>query len=269
MEKIQLPSSLKSKTTEMYDEIELTADEIKECLRLARKAKYTRIKEQAYWDELRKPKEYPKFTAEQWHAIMLKRASMLQPRFTNDDDFKDILWKLCLYFTNDERFNTDEYNLEKGLLIMGNVGVGKSFLMELFIENQRRSFSIIPTRKVSEAYQAYTKDKDKSGIHALAKYKHWYKPIAVSEFGHTDFGICFDDLGAEETNTKSFGNEMNAMANILYERFEVQALHGATFITTNLTGDEIEEVYGTRLRSRIRGMCNIIKFNKECKDRRI
>jgi len=42
-----------------------------------------------------------------------------------------------------------------------------------------------------------------------------------------------------------------------------------THITTNLNGDEIEEMYGTRVRSRMREQFNLIAFDEAAKDKRV
>jgi DNA replication protein DnaC len=41
-----------------------------------------------------------------------------------------------------------------------------------------------------------------------------------------------------------------------------------THATTNLSASELEEIYGNRLRSRIREMFNLVAFDKDAKDKR-
>jgi hypothetical protein len=41
-----------------------------------------------------------------------------------------------------------------------------------------------------------------------------------------------------------------------------------THITTNLNGDEIEEIYGIRVRSRLREQFNLIAYPFDAKDKR-
>lgn len=72
---------------------------------------------------------------------------------------------------------------------------------------------------------------------------------------------CFDDLGAEQS-LKYYGNECNVMGEILLSRYEYFVSHDmTTHITTNLSASEIEELYGNRVRSRMREMFNLILFN--------
>lgn len=79
---------------------------------------------------------------------------------------------------------------------------------------------------------------------------------------------CFDDLGTEN-NLKYFGNECNVMAEILLSRYDLFITRKMlTHITTNLNSSEIEELYGERVRSRMREQFNLIAFNESAKDKR-
>jgi hypothetical protein len=72
------------------------------------------------------------------------------------------------------------------------------------------------------------------------------------------FGHCFDDLGEEAVKT-IYGNKVNVMKEILqnqYERFGNTTIH----LTTNLNGKDIEEQYGSRVKSRMREMFNWIEL---------
>jgi hypothetical protein len=79
---------------------------------------------------------------------------------------------------------------------------------------------------------------------------------------------CFDDLGTED-NLKYFGNDCNAMAEILLSRYDLFISRKMlTHLTSNLIGSEMEEYYGLRVRSRLREMFNLIAFDSNSKDKR-
>ncbi len=79
---------------------------------------------------------------------------------------------------------------------------------------------------------------------------------------------CFDDLGVEK-NLKYYGNECNVMAEIILSRYDLFISKKVqTHITSNLSASEIEAAYGNRVRSRLRGMLNLISFDKHTKDKR-
>jgi hypothetical protein len=72
-----------------------------------------------------------------------------------------------------------------------------------------------------------------------------------------------------EHTTKHFGNECNTVAEILLQRYDLFANQGiVTHATTNLNADELEAIYGVRVRSRLRAMFNLISFPIDTCDKR-
>lgn len=168
-----------------------------------------------------------------------------------------IIHKLMAYFLNDEitcfQLNID---LNKGILLSGPVGIGKTSLMNLMkiLTSAEHKFYIKPCRDISyefihEGYEI---------IQKYSKGKIYPDPKT----------ICFDDLGTEN-NIKYYGNECNVMAEILLSRYDLFISRKIiTHITTNLSATEIESAYGNRVRSRLRSMVNLISFDKTTKDKR-
>ena len=80
--------------------------------------------------------------------------------------------------------------------------------------------------------------------------------------------FCFDDLGLENV-MNYYGNHCSVMAEILLSRYDLFHSFGMiTHLTTNLTSNEIETMYGTRVRSRCREMFNLVSFEKTAGDKR-
>ena len=104
-----------------------------------------------------------------------------------------------------------------------------------------------------------------SGYEILEKYSNGN----LSHDIRSPKAYCFDDLGTE-TTSKYFGNDCNVMAEILLSRYDLFVSgHMLTHLTTNLNSSEIEEIYGSRLRSRLREQFNLIAFSESAKDKRI
>ena len=148
-------------------------------------------------------------------------------------------------------------DLNKGILLIGPVGCGKTSLMTLMrhIPQQERKFFMKTCRDVSFEF-----------------IKDGYEVVQRYSYGHTTHrehkNYCFDDLGTEK-NLKYFGNECNVMAEILLSRYEIfVSKHIHTHITSNLSASELEESYGNRVRSRLREMINLIAFEKNAADKR-
>lgn len=171
------------------------------------------------------------------------------------------IFKLIAYFLKDEpacfQFNI---NLNKGILLSGPVGCGKTALMNLmkYLTAAEYKFSVKPCRDISfefiqdgyEVIHKYSKDLRLRGG----------QPVAVR--------YCFDDLGVEQ-NLKYFGNECNVMAEILLSRYDIFTTKKIqTHITTNLSASEIETHYGNRVRSRLRELCNLIAYDRHATDKR-
>lgn len=169
-----------------------------------------------------------------------------------------IIYKLIAYFVKDES-TCFQYgiNLNKGILLSGPIGCGKTTLMNLMknLAPTEHKFYIKPCRDISfefiqEGYEI---------IHKYSKGKLYQSDPKT---------ICFDDLGTEN-NLKYFGNECNVMAEIILSRYDIFISKKIqTHITTNLSASEIETAYGNRVRSRLRNMLNLIAFDKNTKDKR-
>ncbi len=180
-------------------------------------------------------------------------------KFNILDEDKSIIKKLVAYFLKDE-FTCPENNIElqKGILLSGPIGCGKTTLMQLmkYFNNQNQNIYIVKScRDVSFEFI-------KDGYDTIHKYSR------NSFYNQNPKAYCFDDLGTEN-NLKYFGNECNVMAEILLSRYDLFVSRKlVTHLTTNLSATEIENVYGNRVRSGLREMMNLISFEKTIKDKR-
>lgn len=163
-----------------------------------------------------------------------------------------IIYKLCIYFIRDfkecEKLKIDP---NKGLLLSGPVGCGKTSLMKLLrhIVSHHKSYEVIPARKITFAFNNIG-----------------YK--VIEDYGNQGF-YCFDDLGVETTG-RHFGKDCNVMGEILLSRYDLFLKNKTrTHATTNLNAQELENRYGNRVRSRMRQLFNLIAFDKQSKDKRI
>jgi DNA replication protein DnaC len=162
-----------------------------------------------------------------------------------------VLYKLCIYFIRDfeacEKLNIDP---NKGILLSGPVGCGKTSLMKLLrhIVPHHKPYEVIPARNITFAFNNIG-----------------YKTI--QEYGNSSF-YCFDDLGVETTG-RHFGKDCNVLGEILLSRYDLFLQRKIrTHATTNLNAQELEERYGNRVRSRMRQMFNLISFDSSSKDKR-
>lgn len=167
------------------------------------------------------------------------------------EDYK-ILYMLIIYTIRDqENCSKMGIDLNKGILLNGPVGCGKTSLMTLlrWFMYKETSYSIKSTRDIAAEFNI-------DGYSTILKYGKSHKIF------------CFDDLGIEQ-NMKHFGNECNTIAEILLHRYDLQVSQGiVTHATTNLNAVELEKLYGNRVRSRLRSMFNLFTFSGEAEDKR-
>jgi DNA replication protein DnaC len=169
-----------------------------------------------------------------------------------------IVCKLIAYFLKDEP-TCFQYgiNLNKGILLTGPIGCGKTTLMTLMkhLTPADNKFSVKPCRDISFEFI-------QDGYQIIHKY-------SIGKLYQSEpRTYCFDDLGTEN-NLKYYGNECNVMAEILLSRYDLYISKKLqTHITTNLSASEIETHYGNRVRSRLRQLCNLIAFDNLSKDKR-
>lgn len=234
----------------------------------ARREKHFRLERERYKAELNKPLVIPTYTAEQL-AIQLKKTPVSdEDLFRIDDDNREAVKQLCYYFTADKRFEEGDRSLSKGLLLFGGVGVGKSMIMHLLQHNQKQCYRLISCKDVESEFVNQSREDRNSGVNVLARYYTEFNAASnANPYGHRKLGVCFDDLGVENTNAIHYGEKKNCMEEILWQRYKLCDF-SMTHITTNLAADELKAVYGVRIYDRMREMFNLITWPEHAKSRR-
>ncbi|WP_300439129.1 ATPase [Christiangramia sp.] len=162
-----------------------------------------------------------------------------------------LIHRLCNYFIRDPK-NCGKYKLnpDKGLLLSGPVGCGKTSLMKLlrYLVPHQRSYEVIPCRNI------------------VFGFNHIGYKI-IEDYGSNSF-LCFDDMGVEPLG-KYYGKDCNVIGEIMLSRYELFLEHKVkTHVTTNLNAEELEEKYGSRVRSRMRQLFNLVAFEPDSIDKR-
>lgn len=259
--KKQIDQLLQSSNTESrldlkrdFPEVVLTEEETEEALRVAREQKHYLLRKISYLQALNEPIVPKSYTAEQIKDFLGKV-------ITIDSYNESIVWLMCLYFSGDERFALEGFDLNKGICLFGGVGVGKTTLMEKFFQNQRQSFVIKMCRAIEDQF---SQDGDivlrEYGIQRACS-------INGDHYGHQILGYCFDDLGTEPPS-KYYGKNTDVMAEVILNRYDNRIPYTQTHITTNLSTDEIINRYGSRVADRMQQMFNMIAFDSKAKSRR-
>lgn len=183
---------------------------------------------------------YP--TYDQLFPILQERAKRWVPDFIVDDENKHAVRQILAWSCGHPQFEGD---VNKGLLITGHKGSGKTLLLRALALclDYTMNFQTHSTRKITSAYNA---DGDE-GIASFTRSRH----------------IAYDDLGDERTG-QHYGDKVEVMSLVVQDRYEMFVDQGClTHFTTNLTPSEIKERYGERVYSRLKHMVNIIRVGAE------
>lgn len=185
--------------------------------------------------------------------VVAKSNELLQPRGQKFDvsnpDHAHFYGTVLRYFSRQKEFfdsglilNPETASLDKGLLILGGYGVGKSFLFNVlselndFTKRFGNSFSYISTNEVVELYDI----NGAKGITHLMRGQRY-----------------FDDAGTEERG--SHYKQSEVMRVLLERRHDHFVKTGQkTFMTSNLSITEIGSRYGSRVESRIYELFTVI-----------
>ncbi|MGN6510925.1 MAG: hypothetical protein ACTHLD_15775 [Chitinophaga sp.] len=192
--------------------------------------------------------------------VELRGKAIYGPRFSLHEEDRSVVLKLLCYFLQDEAIaQVEGIDLHKGIMLRGRVGCGKTSLMNIMRAYCPESFqhTMMPCRTVCHTFT-------KKG------------PDVIDHFGRLSFVpytsvpriFCFDDLGLESP-AGYYGVTYNVMAEVLLSRYDFFVSHKMlTHVTTNLNSEELEGIYGNRVRSRMREMFNLISFNIDSNDKR-
>lgn len=236
--------------------------------RIAREKKENE-KSISYWENLHKKPKQEKLSdiviPLEWmkkEFYTTAKAYFLKERrvFTVDDENKAALDVICRYFANDPTFEEVVKNgqLNKGLLIIGNCGTGKSSIFDIIQEIGRKHkipqlwFSKTSTLEVASKFTKESKINKYQGGESVMTY-------------YSKGKVYFDDLGSEN-QVNDFGIKKEIMQEILEMRYNRYKSHGTkTFCTTNLSIDELAKKYDKnsnanykRIEDRIYHMFNIL-----------
>lgn len=130
-------------------------------------------------------------------------------------------------------------NPSKGLMLMGQRGVGKSFNFKIYKSIQNRyggkSMRIINAKE----FESYFKSMGDSYLLEVANEPE----------------LLIDELGAESLVLKDYGTDRNVIYDLLMIRYDkFQSLGYVTHVTTNLNIDLIKQRYDARLIDRMKEM---------------
>lgn len=183
--------------------------------------------------------------------LFLECARKVCPRYEIREDQKSILneivhWSLMDYY--------GKLDPDRGLLLWGDIGTGKSTLLHIIREFCRLvrpydngfpySFRITNVIDICAEFADESRNGGYTALHGYIVSKRQ----------------AFDELGSETTPTGRWGNYENVMQYILQRRYDLR--DGCfTHATTNLSLDQIAEVYSARIYDRCKELFNFVEIH--------
>lgn len=180
-------------------------------------------------------------------------------QFVDNDRTHQNISKVAEHLVNPKKF---------GLMLAGTCGNGKTTLMlaiqratnvlsdmgcfnkEVLVKHYNDLVGYYDRIEIEE-YKVRIRIVDVKEI--IAKCKDFSEMEALKKTPY----LGIDDLGKEPTEVMDYGNICNPVIDLLEYRYNRQL---TTFITTNLTPDELKTKYGERISDRLREMIEKIVF---------
>lgn len=157
-----------------------------------------------------------------------------------NDDNKHLITTLCFFISRDNRFETElGYSFNKGLLIRGVSGLGKTHLVRCLENNLLNPILVLSMIEISDEIKMNGEYEINIGDNKI---------------------IYLDDVGTEEPVVNHYGTKISFFKNYIetsYLRSQTK-IFNRLMISTNNSFSEIEEKYGFRVRSRMKEMFNVI-----------
>lgn len=155
-----------------------------------------------------------------------------------NDGNKKFITALCYFLSNDGKFETElGYSFQKGLLIRGISGLGKTHLVKCVEKNELNPILVLSMIEITDEIKSEGEYEVKMGSNKL---------------------IYLDDVGTEEPLVNHYGTKITFFKNFIESYYLRNKIYNKLLISTNNNFSEIEEKYGFRVRSRMKDMFNVI-----------
>lgn len=139
----------------------------------------------------------------------------------------------------------------KGLFLRGDVGIGKTFGLQLLAA--RFGWKFVTAREVEGFYRTQP------------NYTEWVEYCRAADFFGRGKALVIDDLGTENEDFMQYGQRANPIAELLEKRYDLSFHRDRvrTIVTSNLTDQQLKERYGFRVFDRLREMFAVVTVKGE------
>lgn len=189
-------------------------------------------------------------TVEERPGLFKKSCEMVCASFVINEANKSLMNDIYKYIEGRE----GRLDPSKGLWLWGTIGTGKSTIIQILnmYDKLAKGLSIGGYPMGGFMIESATTVANRfisKGSEALEQYTY--------NNGNTRT-IAFDELGREPFPAKHYGTELNVMQYIFQCRYEFRH-EVVTHVTTNLTLNQVQDIYGAYIADRINEMFNVIE----------
>lgn len=180
-----------------------------------------------------------KYTANFMFKFMLWTSDKIYgKKLIVNDDTKKLITAICFFLSNDARFETElGFSFQKGLLIRGISGLGKTHILKCVEKNELNPILILSMIEITDEIKSEGEFEIRMNGNKL---------------------IYLDDVGTEEPTVNHFGTKISFFKNFIENYYLRNRIYNKLIISTNNNFAEIEQKYGFRVRSRMKDMFNVI-----------
>lgn len=155
---------------------------------------------------------------------------------------KNYIKHLILFMACDTDFE-QKYSFKKGLLVVGNYGVGKTESVKCVANNQITPIEIHSMVEIKKQISEHGKYSIKLPVSNQNK-------------------VLLDDVGVEG-EISYYGNKITWFKDFILDMYHSTKNYNRLILTTNLSVDRMTEVYGQIVSDRVREMFNVIEVGGE------
>jgi DNA replication protein DnaC len=179
-----------------------------------------------------------------------------------DQELKDLFVLLIKYFNGIE----SNLDLNKGIILMGPVGTGKSSTIHIIQKYLRATNN--PNQFRFEQARIILREFSKDKYIGLEKYSFNYEQIPTGGRVAKPQSLCIDDIGLENKESRHYGESVDVIGELLIDRYDLftdDRHRKLTHATSNLDTKGLLQLYGDRIYDRFKEMFNVIPLTGKSK----
>lgn len=159
--------------------------------------------------------------------------NIYKKKFILNDDNRHLVVSICYFISNDKRFETElGFDFNKGLLVRGSVGLGKTFLFKCVAKNKIKPIKILSLIDITDELRANGEFRINMGDNKI---------------------LYLDDMGSEEPVVNFYGTKISYFKNLIESYYLKNQNFSGLVLSTNYGWQGVQELYGFRVKSRLKG----------------